>query len=254
MSPAIKRFTMACLSLALLTVEARAGVITFVGEDLQPTANPTIRTNSDAAAAAFNLAASGLGSVSTITFEAAPLGSFTNLSVATGVSINGLDANGNPQTIRNTSNFPSYPSVDGSNTTSGGSRFVEMQGGTLVFTFTQPTQFFGAYLTGVQTNFFADTVSFNDGTSQSITLTGAGTSSSVGETAFVGFTDAGKSITSVTITAGSPTTGFDDIGVDDVEFQVSSVPEPSSLVMCGVAGLTIGCYAGARRRRKTAAR
>jgi hypothetical protein len=231
----LKLFTVACLSLGLSSSVANAGPITFVGEDLQPTANPTVRTNSDAAHAAWVLAASGVGSISTITFETAPLGSFTNLTVASGVTMNGTDVSGLPETIRNTSDFPAYPSVDGSNTTSGGSQFVEMIGGTLVFTFAQPTQFFGAYLTGVQHNFFADTVSFNDGTPQSITLLGAGTSQQVGETAFVGFTDAGKSITSITISAGTPAS-WDDIGVDDVSYQTqtaAAVPEPASLILLG---------------------
>jgi hypothetical protein len=250
MRSTLNTLAMACLSLGLLTGESLAGVVSYIGEDLQFTANPTVRTNSDAAAANFIAAASGLGSVAAINFEASPLGSFSNLAVAPGVTMSGTDFGGNQQTIRNTTNFPSYPSVDGSNTTIGGSRFVEMQGGTLVFTFAQPTQFFGAYVTGVQTNFFADTISFSDGSSQSITLAGAGTSRFVGETAFVGFTDAGKSITSVTITA-SDSVGADFIGVDDVMYQAASVPEPSSLVMFGLAGFTMGCYARARGRRMT---
>jgi hypothetical protein len=241
MRSTLKLLTVACLSLGLSAGVANAGTITFVGEDLELTANPTVRTNSDAAHAAFVTAASLIGSISTITFETAPLGSFTNLTVASGVTMNGTDIFGNPQTIRNTSNFPSYPSVDGSNTTLGGSHFVEMQGGTLVFTFADPTQFFGAYLTGVQTNFFADTVSFNDGTSQSITLVGAGTSSNVGETAFVGFTDAGKLITSITINAGTIASA-DFIGVDDASYQTvaaAAVPEPATLTLTalGLAGV-----------------
>jgi hypothetical protein len=226
----------------LAASHARSALVSFVGEDFEPGADPTVRTNSDAAHAAFVAAASAIGPVSTITFEGAPLGSFTNLGVTPDVSMDGTDHNGNPQTIRNTSDFPSFPSVDGSNTTAGGSFFVEMQGGNLVFTFAQPTQFFGAYLTGVQTNFFADSVSFNDGTNQSITLAGAGTSQLHGETAFVGFTDAGKFITSVTINAGSPNGGFDDIGVDDVSVQS---PEPSTLVMAtivfGILGIAPLC-------------
>ena len=165
------------------------------------------------------------------------MGAIDNLVVAPGVTLSGLDAFGQLQTIRNTSNFPSYPSVDGSNTTAGGANFVEMPGGTLVFTFAKPTQFFGAYLTGVQSNFFADSVTFSDGTSQSFALTAAGTSSSVGEIAFLGFTDAGKSISTITMTASSPSL-YDAIGVDDVQFQtgLAAVPEPSSMVSI-LAGL-----------------
>ena len=237
------KLMLALLSLTLVSVEARASLVTFVGEDLEPTANPTVRTNSDAAAALFNTAASAIGTVSTITFEGSPLGNINNLSVATGVTLSGSDFSGNPQTIRNTTNFPSYPSVDGSNTTAAGAKFVELQGGTLVFTFAQPTQFFGLYLTGVQTNFFADKITFNDGSSQSIALTGNGTSNNVGETAFLGFTDAGKFITGITITAGNAN-GSDFIGADDVRFQTGptgNAPEPATLALLGL-GLAGLCF------------
>ena len=245
------RVGLGLLCVASMSSRAQADPILFVGEDLQPTANPTVRTNADAAAAAFRTAALAIGQVGTITFESAPLGSFNGLAVAPGVTIGGIDANGSPQTIRNTTFFPSYPSVDGSNTTAGGAKFVEMLGGTLVFTFAQPTQFFGAYLTGVQTNFFADSITFSDGTTRRFALTGTGTSNNVGETAFIGFTDAGKSITSITIDAGSPGTGFDFIGVDDVSYQVSAVPQPSSLILWVIAAAP-ALWTARRRRRNRA--
>jgi hypothetical protein len=135
--------------------------------------------------------------------------------------------NGANQSIKNAFNA-TFPSLDGYNTTSGGSKFVEMFGGNLVFTFATPVQFFGAFLSGVQTNFFADTITFSDGTSQTILVPGTGTSASVGELAFVGFTDAGKSISSITITAGGPN-GADAIGVDDIRYQSAAVPEPGSI-------------------------
>jgi hypothetical protein len=242
----IGRIVMTWVVVGLMSGHAHASLSTFVGEDIQPFPGSPVRTNSDAAAAAFQTAALTVGSVGIITFESAPLGAFTNLSVAPGVTVNGTDLNGNPQTIRNTTNFPPNPTLDGSNTTAGGSQFVEMLGGNLTFTFANPTQFFGAYLTGVQTSFFADTVTFNDGSSQSITLAGAGTSSSVGEIAFVGFVDPGKLITSVSVVAGMPGTGQDFIGVDDVAFQ--SVPEPSSLTICAIVCASAFRYTRSRRR------
>ncbi len=107
-----------------------------------------------------------------------------------------------------------------------------------------------AYFSGVQTNFFTDTITFNDGTSQTIDIPGTGTTGSIGAAAFVGFTDAGKLITSVTINAGNPGTqspGIDDIGVDDVRFQVPPVPEPSSLALLTLGGVAL---AGWRRWKK----
>jgi hypothetical protein len=240
------------VGLGLTAGHARAGLTSFVGEDLQPNPGPTVRTNSDAAAAAFHTAALAVGPVGTITFESSPLGAFNNLTVAPGVAMNGVDLNGNAQTIRNTTNFPAAPSLDGSNTTAGGSQFVEMFGGTLTFTFARPTQFFGAYLTGVQTAFFTDSITFSDGTSQTISLVGAGTSSSAGEIAFIGFVDPGKLITSITINAGAPGpnsgTGQDAIGVDDVSYMPAVVPEPCSLALCVIAAAPACWYARSRRR------
>jgi hypothetical protein len=128
-----------------------------------------------------------------------------------------------------------------------------MMGGTVTFTFTTPTQFFGAYISGIQTAFFTDTITFSDGASRSISIPGAGTTSSEGALDFVGFTDAGASITSITINAGIPgntNAGFDDIGLDDVRYQsatASSAPEPGSMALMLVGGL---CAAFGYRRSR----
>lgn len=232
-------------------VYASATPISFTGEDLN--AGPgSAHPNSAAAAASFDTAAAALGSVSTITFEGATLGGFSTLTVAPGVTISGSDLSGNKQTILNAPSFSPVPSLGGFNTTSGGSEYVNMLGGTLTFHFATPTEFFGAYLTGVQTAFFQDTVTFSDGTTQTINVPGAGTTSSKGALDFVGFTDAGKSISSVTISASNQF-GADEIGVDDVRYQslsTSPVPEPSSLMLMfsGIAAF------GAGYRRLFAAR
>jgi hypothetical protein len=199
----------------------------FTGADLGVLPSSPSGPNSTTAAASFDVAAGLLGNVSIITFESAPVGSFTNLTVATGVTLSGTDINGHNQAISNTFDA-AFPSLDGYNTTSGGSQFAEMLGGHLTFTFSTPIQFFGAYLSGVQ-DFVQDTITFSDGSAQTIDVPESGTSPSVGELVFVGFTDAGKSISSVTINAG--TNGFDAIGVDDVRYQSSPVPEPGSVVL-----------------------
>jgi hypothetical protein len=229
---------------------ASAGVTTYVGEDLIFTAAPPATSAApNSLAAATDFAATGANSL--ITFEGAPLGAFSNLMVAPGVTINGADDSSANQTIRNTTNFPNYPSVDGFNTTPGGSYFVEMIGGNLTFSFAKPIQSFGAYLSGVQTNFYPDTVTFFDGSSQSIVLQGTGTSCCVGELAFVGFTDPGKGITSVTIVAGVPGSGQDAIGVDDVRFQ-TAVPEPAAWAMMLVGFGGLGAVMRSRRRMAAA--
>lgn len=229
-----------------IALNAKADVV-FTGADLGVLPSSPSGPNSTLAAANFDTAAALLGNVSIITFESAPVGSFTSLTVAPGVTISGTDRNGNNQAISNTFDA-TFPSLDGYNTTLGGSQFAEMLGGSLVFTFSSPIQFFGAYLSGVQ-DFVQDTITFSDGSSQTIDVPEAGTSSSVGELVFVGFTDAGKSISSVTIDAG--TNGFDAIGVDDVRYQSSAspVPEPSSVVLL-LAVLMFGLRS-LRKRQET---
>jgi hypothetical protein len=62
-------------------------------------------------------------------------------------------------------------------------------------------------------------------------------------TTFVGFTDADKSIASITINVNN-----DIVGVDDVRYDANPVPEPALLALLGgaLAGL------GLTRRRKQA--
>lgn len=206
--------------------------------------------NSTAAAAAFDSALAGLGTASLVTFEGLQLGSFSNLTIAPGVTLNGTDINGDNQTIRNTSNSPSFPTLDGYNTTPGGSYFVEVQGGTLTFTFSSGVEAFGAYISGVQNFYPNESITFSDGTSELISIPETGTSGSVGALDFVGFTDVGKSITSVTLNAGSLSVGADYLGVDDVRFlttPTSSAPEPSSIGLALSGSIALAFFA--RRRR-----
>jgi hypothetical protein len=237
-----------CL-LAHYSVCASAAVVTFTGEDLNAgpgSAHPV----SSAAAGSFTTAASAIGNVSTINFESSPVGSFNSLVVAPGVTLTGTNYNGGNQAILNASNSPSFPSLDGFNTTPGATNFVEIYAGTLTFTFATPTQFFGGYLTGIQTYFFQDTFTFSDGTSETINVPGTGTTNSVGALDFVGFTDAGKSITSVTINAGTSPGGADYIGIDDVLYQSTptTAPEPTSVFLAIAGGFMLAF--GFQRRSK----
>jgi hypothetical protein len=151
--------------------------VTYTGADNAVTSLAQM-TNSVTAETAFNAAVSG---ESVITFETA---------TPAGVSISG-------GSITNTSGCGS---LCGFNTTAGGSYFYSLGGGKATFTFTTAIDAFGTYVTGLQTNLVPqETLTFSDGSTQTINtptaINGGG--------AFVGFTDFGKSIVSVSYNATS---------------------------------------------------
>lgn len=242
-----RRIALAISAVALAgSMPAGAAVVVYSGLDIMSsTSDP--HPNADAAASSFDAAVSSAG---LITFENAPVGSYSSLVVAPGVTLIGNYFGGN-QSIYGSDAYPTAPSLDGYNTTAGGSKFAENIGGSLTFTFATPIIAFGAYFTGLQSNFYQDTVSFSDGTSQVLDIPMTGTGPGTGGLAFLGFTDVGKSITSVTVTAGI--NGGDFIGVDDVRFASdvsSTVPEPAewAMLVCG-----FGVIGGAMRRKRALA-
>jgi PEP-CTERM motif len=228
------------VAFALGAAPAHAALIAFAGTD-DGAGSLATAPNSVAAAASFDAAVAVLGTKNIFTFESSPLGTFPSLTLASGVDLTGTNVNGNNQSIVNTTSNISItpPCTDAScgyNTTSGGSKFLLLFGGTATFSFGAGTEAFGAYLTGVQNG--GETINFSDGTSESVAIPNPGFS---GGTAFVGFMDAGKSIASITINVNN-----DIVGVDDVRYIASSVPEPASLALLGgaLAGLAL------TRRRK----
>jgi hypothetical protein len=231
-------------ALWLLVTPGNAAVTIFTGTDAG--ANSTDpRPNSDAAAADFDAAAALLGTTPIITFEGSPLGAFVNLVVATGVSINGTDATGVNQTVVNAP-VGTPDRVFGYNTTAGGTQFVSMFGGNLVFTFAQPIQSFGAYLSGVQLD--GESITFSDGTDQSVPIPNPGGNGGV---SFVGFIEAGKDIFSVTINVPGDIVGIDDVRYGPTSAPPETAPEPSAMILALMAAPLL---AGAcRHRRKRAA-
>lgn len=166
---------------------------------------------------------------------------FLPLALASGVTLTGTNVNSNDQSIVNTTfNINITPPCSnascGYNITPGGSNFLLLFGGTATFSFSEGTEAFGAYLSGVQNA--GETMTFSDGTSQSVDIPNPGFD---GGTTFVGFTDAGKSIASITINVNN-----DIVGVDDVRYVTDPVSEPASLALLGgaLAGLAL------TRRRK----
>lgn len=194
------------LAASFLAVSSSAAVITYTGFDSgasAPGVNSTAARNSFIAA---------VGDPTLITFENATVGpTFEGQPIGPGIT-----------TIAGGS-IADIPGCDayycGGNTTPGGSNFLEVRGGTMTFNFLTPINAFGANFGGVQVN--TTTITFNDGTSQTITIAPSA-QIAAGGFAFVGFTDFGSSISSISINALN-----DLMTVDDIAMSIESVPSVS---------------------------
>lgn len=245
-------FVLTVIGTLFFAVAGNAQVV-FQGRD--PGAGPASpRPNSNAAAAAFDAAAGALGTLNLIDFESAPLGNFSALSVAPGVvaTLAGTTASA-------TDADPGITDVPGNsglgyNTTAGGTkhlRFVPLFNGgtaTATFSFADPVQAFGAFFTGLGTANGDLFVTFNDGTSQELPVAGVG--SVVGGAQFFGFTDAGRSISSISLQLRNVTGSRDIFGIDDVRYVSAAevIPEPGTFAPLA-AGLLF--FAAVARRRRT---
>ena len=226
------------LAAAALCGSAQAATHTFTGsDDAADTSGPWV--NSAAAEANFAADASAYGSLQTITFENAAVGHVANFDAAPGVNValTGTDYGNGFSGVSNTS----YGNLYGFNVSAGGSQWLGFPGGSATFTFAGGTHAFGAYLTGLQTVFSsAVTITFFDGTSQTLTLP----INTSGGASYFGFTHS-VAFTQLTIDAGPGVSGTDAWGVDNVSF-TSAVPEPTSVALM-VAGLAL--VGGVARRR-----
>jgi PEP-CTERM motif len=217
---------------ALLAGTANAGTVTtFTGQDDGASAIGPFPTSS-AAQTSFESAASSFGSLNTITFESQPVGYNASFTAAPGVtvSLTGLNDGNGFSGISNTT----FGNLYGFNTTPGGSNWLGFPEGTATFSFADPTNSFGFFLTGLQTDLTAPgvlMVTFTDGTSEildpPVDVNGGAQ--------YFGFTDT-DSISSITIN----NLGDDAWGIDDVTYNVAStspIPEPSSLLLLGTGVL-----------------
>lgn len=207
-------------SFLALATQAHAGIVVYSGAD-NDVSSLAQMTNSVAAEGAF---AAAVPSASIITFETA---------LPSSVTISG-------GSITNTTS--TCGALCGFNTTPSGQNFLELMGNTSTISFADPIDAFGAYITGLQTDSVPqETVTFNDGSSETIDVP----TSTGGGGAFVGFTDFGQDIASVTYDAT-----FDIVALDDIRYASTSaaVPEPITISLFG-AGLA-GAVAMRRRRKK----
>jgi hypothetical protein len=221
------------LAALLAGAPAQAAVVVYSGYD--PTAiSLTTKPNADAAHAAFVTALAGFDTYLT-TFEGGPTGQLPSYDLGGGGVLTGADNNKKAQVVR-TGTLCTFNAC-GANTTAGGRNFLAVNGGTVTFTFDDPIQAFGAYFTGAQLSGL--TLTFNDGTAQSIAVPGFFGAD------FVGFTDLRKSISQITFNARADTLAIDDITIG----RAGAVPEPGAWALMiagfGLAGTTLR----SRRRR-----
>ncbi len=234
------------------TSHVEAAIVTYSGKDTNIAINGP-HPKSDTAAAQLATAA---GSLQTITFESAPIGNFTSLTVAPGVVLYLTNSSNNNSTNGITNN--TYGGVF--NTTPGGSKFVVGEAGsgygpqTFTFVFSQPIDAFGTYIPGDWLAPEAPTTcEFNDGSNQVIPIPLIPASeSNPTNCCYFGFTDFGHSISSVTIrkvyNQPNPQPGYYYwwwYAIDDVSYH--AVPEPVTLSLLTLGSLALRC----RRRQLT---
>ena len=206
-----------------------AAITTFSGQDDgAPVGGPF--PFSAAAQSSFETAAAGYGPLNTITFESLPTGFYTPFIAAPGVTVTlNVPANYGPG-YSGISNF-TYGYLYGFNTTPGGSQWLGFPGypqGSATFSFVNPTNSFGMYLTGLQTYFTSTvTISFWDGSVEFLSVP----VNVSGGAQYYGFTDSIPT-SRVTITDVSQPYGWDYWGIDDVTYN-RGVPEPCTMLLLG---------------------
>lgn len=197
------------------------------------------RPNSNAAAAAFDAAAaSGLGPINIINFEAVPPGNFTSLTVAPGVTATQINNDMSLGGIVTEGFATPHGAPTGYNVTEGGRYFLgfvpkgDIGTATLMFKFETPIWAWGAYIVGLEESINGDLfIEFNDGVARSFELV----DNTVAGIEFFGFTDLGTSITEISLVLRKVSGTRDIYGIDEVRYV--AIPEPATLLLLGLGRL-----------------
>lgn len=235
----LRRCRQVCLIVSAMTAMTQAGALTLYQgwDDAGPNG---ARPNADAARRAFADALSARGMApASVDFESLPLTDAARLSVAPGVT---TTWSGHSTEFGGTVRSQRSQQL-GYNTTSGGTKHVHLDPDSddarLVFSFDEPIQAWGAYITGVGSMAGTISVIIDDGLHRSFDLTGV----SDGAVQFLGAMDFARPVTEIVIASID---GDDSVGVDDMQFaNASRVPAPATFALLGL-GLAGLAY---RRRR-----
>jgi PEP-CTERM motif len=232
-------FSLLCGIIAVTS--ANATTVTFFGQD-NGSAVGGPSPASVSARNSFLSAAGAFGTTDNFSFENAGVGfhgGTINLHDNLGtITLNAPNLGNGISGISDTT----FGNLNGYNVNPGGSHWLGFATGSATFNFTNPTNSFGAFFTGLQANFGSNfQITVNDG----LGTTFNPAINANGGVEFFGFTDT-ASFTSLTITRLSG----DYWGLDQFTINVSAVPEPSTwaMMILGFAGVGFMAY----RRRKSA--
>ncbi len=203
----------AVLALGLIANPAKAVITTFQGSD--PGAESIYSgLNSLLAASNFDAVAGAMGNIHLINFENVALGNFSSLNIAPGVTATLLNTDGGGISSEQNTTY-------GYNTTVGGSQFLQVRPtfaistASLDFTFVEPIQGFGAYLTGLGTAAGELNVIVDNEIKQQLIVTG----NPFGGSQFFGFITPEKLIRNISLTLSGITSESREIfGIDDVRY------------------------------------
>jgi hypothetical protein len=249
----MKRLLLFVFMAVLCAAPLSAGPITYSGVDAAVGPGGA-RPNSAAAEAAFKTAIAGAsGTPGTVDFELATPGYYTNFNVGSiKFTLNGVTNTAGAGVSTDTED----PAVLGYNTTAGGDTFLrvvpifDIGTVTVDIDFQKPTEYFGAYFTGLGTAAGDLYFDFNNGSPQSLSVPGT----SGGGVRYFGVTSFGEPFQVMRLSLLNVFGSRDIYGIDDITGGgvkngdvTNPVPEPGTLLLTGIGA---GIAALKRRRRQ----